>query len=60
MTFSKIIVYIRPRWQVRLQDMVLVVSYVIKQSGKTLATDVSAYFDAFLSFWRATNCMNGM
>jgi len=32
MPFSKIIVYIRPVWQIGLQNMVVVTSYFIKQS----------------------------
>ena len=31
-TLSKIIVYIRPTWQIRLQNMVVVTSYFIKQT----------------------------
>jgi len=32
MTFSKIIVNMWPGWQIRLQDMVVVVGYFTKQS----------------------------
>jgi len=32
MTFSKVTLCIRPIWQIRLQNMVMVMSYFIKQS----------------------------
>jgi len=36
MTFSKIIIYIRPIWQIRLQNIVVVISYFIKQSCQVM------------------------